>query len=379
MKSAVMSAKTPVMAIPTRRKGSETSQMTGYRRSAISASGQQSTRRMQKSRSLIMERSPSSKRIREARGKGSTRAGGIERIVAIDWSGDASAAGQRRKIWAGVWTAGSGGVFGGAIALESGRTRAELVDALIAMARETPRMVVGVDFCFSYPAWFVREHGARTAVEFWEIVAAHGEHWLARECEDARFWGRLGPRRTGKKPEEFCGAEGALRMLRRADEACKVRAAILDAELSARVKGIAPKSPFQIGGAGAVGTGTLRGIPQLRRLHAAGFRVWPFEEPALGAKEPRPLIVEIYPRLLTGEVNKGSAKARAAYLAKRLREDATFRALGRGVLKKARASEDAFDALVSVMAMAEQRVSFMTLRKATDAITLLEGAVWGAG
>ena len=158
-----------------------------------------------------------------------------------------------------------------------------------------------------------------------------------------------------------------------------MRAAILDPALSARVKGIAPKSPFQIGGAGAVGTGTLRGIPQLQRLHAAGFRVWPFEEPAFKAKNPRPLIVEIYPRLLTGEVNKGSAKARAAWLAKRRRDDPAYRTLSPGVLAKARGSEDAFDALVSVLAMAGQRASFLELRKAFDPVTLLEGAVWGAG
>ena len=303
----------------------------------------------------------------------------IDRIIAIDWSGDASVAGQRRKIWAGIWTADGGDVFGGTIALESGRTRAELVDALIAMARETPRIVVGVDFCFSYPAWFVREHSAESAIAFWEIAAEHSERWLARECEDARFWGRTGPLRTGKKPEEFCGYEGTARMLRRADEACKVRAAILDPALSARVKGIAPKSPFQIGGAGAVGTGTLRGIPQLLRLHAAGFRVWPFDEPALAASPPHPLLVEIYPRLLTGEVHKASAKARAAYLAARRRSDPAFRALAPRVLGKARASEDAFDALISVLAMAEQRTSFLALRKSTDPTTLLEGAVWGAG
>src|SRR6185437_437510 len=113
----------------------------------MSASGQQSTSRMQKSKSLIIGRILSKERIREARAKGSVRPGGaasgkrrvgLDRVVAIDWSGDASAAGQRRKIWAGIWTAGR------PLRLESGRTRAELVYALIAMARETPRMVVGV-------------------------------------------------------------------------------------------------------------------------------------------------------------------------------------------------------------------------------------------
>ena len=146
-------------------------------------------------------------------------------------------------------------------------------------------------------------------------------------------------------------------------------------------EGIAPKSPFQIGGAGAVGTGTLRGSSRLERLHEAGFRVWPFEEPALadGGDKARPLVVEIYPRLLTGEVHKGNAKAREEYLAKKRRSDAAYRRLSAEVMKNARGSEDAFDALVSVMAMVERRESFLGLRKAKDKVTMLEGAVWGAG
>src|ERR1035438_3250481 len=104
----------------------------------------------------------------------------VERVVAVDWSGDRSAAGQRRKIWAGVWTAGAGRVDGGRVTLESGRTRGEVAEWLIGMARETPRIVVGFDFCFSFPAWFVRECGVGSAIEFWEMVAGgHGERWLA--------------------------------------------------------------------------------------------------------------------------------------------------------------------------------------------------------
>ncbi len=296
----------------------------------------------------------------------------MERVVAVDWSGD-KGPGQRKKIWAGVWTAAGGGVR-----LESGRTREELVGWLVELGKETPRMVVGVDFCFSYPAWFLEEHGAGTAPEFWEIVVEHGERWLGKECEDARFWGRMGSRRTGKKPAEFCGERGH-RMLRRADEACKVQAKIVDPEQAAKVKGIAPKSPFQIGGAGAVGTGTLRGIPMLERLHGAGFRVWPFDAPGLVGKAPKPLLVEIYPRLLTGEVKKSNEGARREYLKARVVADAAYKRLGKEVLDKARGSEDAFDALVSVMMMVERRASFLQLRQARDRVTLLEGAVWGAG
>ena len=293
----------------------------------------------------------------------------VERVVAVDWSGDQSVTGQRRKIWAGVWTAGA------RVRLESGRTRDELVEWLIGMAAKTPRMVVGVDFCFSYPAWFLQEHGVRSAPELWKIVAERGEHWLGHECEDARFWGRKGLLRDGKKPQEFCG-EFALRMLRLADIACKVQGKILDPSEAAKVKGLAPKSPFQIGGAGAVGTGTLRGTPLLVRLRAGGFRVWPFDAP--GLREGRPLLVEIYPRLLTGEVKKGNAEARARYLARKRKEEGAYAGLSRDVVAKARGSEDAFDALVSVMEMAARREDFPRLQRATDRVTRMEGAVWGA-
>src|SRR3984885_14963305 len=135
--------------------------------------------------------------------------GGLQRVAGVDWSGD-QGPGQRRKIWAGVWTASSGRVN-----LESGRSRVELVEWLVEMARETPRMVVGFDFSFSYPAWFLRELRIGSAPEFWRLVAdGQGEKWLHKDCEDGRFWGRVGSLRHGKKPAEFCG-EHAHRMLRR--------------------------------------------------------------------------------------------------------------------------------------------------------------------
>ena len=40
------------------------------------------------------------------------------------------------------------------------------------MAEETPAMVVGIDCCFSYPAWFLREHGCGTVFDFWRHVAS---------------------------------------------------------------------------------------------------------------------------------------------------------------------------------------------------------------
>ena len=298
---------------------------------------------------------------------------GLQRVVGVDWSGD-QGPGQRRKIWAGVWTA-AGSLNEGTVLLESGRSRVELMEWLVELARETPRMVVGFDFSFSYPAWFLRELGIASAPEFWRVVAdGQGERWLHKDCEDVRFWGRVGPQRHGKKPAEFRG-EHAHRMLRRAETVLKVRAEIADPLAAARIAGIAPKSVFQIGGAGAVGTASLRGMAGLLRLREAGFRIWPFD--ARSVKEP--LVVEIYTRLMTGAVTKSSEAARTAYLAKKRRESALFAGLSRRVLAKAKGSEDAFDALVTAMVMVEHRREFARLRRTEDEVFRMEGQTWVPG
>jgi hypothetical protein len=228
-----------------------------------------------------------------------------------------------------------------------------------------PRMVVGLDFCFSFPAWFVRgEMGCADGPAFWELVAGgQGEQWLARGNPDRRFWGKH------PKPDEFRG-EGLHRMLRATDIDCKLAARIPEAERAERVRGIGPKSVFQIGGAGSVGTASLRGMPVLKRLREAGFAVWPFNRAGL------PMVVEMYTRLNTGPVRKSNAAARAEYLREKRREDAGYAALSRGVMERARASEDAFDALVSCMAMTARRGEFSGLAMPLDPEYKVEGWTW---
>ncbi len=289
----------------------------------------------------------------------------VERVVAVDWSGRVDHAGQRKSIWMGVWTLYADKSI--QVSLQGGRTRREVADELVSLSEQTKKMVVGVDFCFSYPAWFVEEVGAKSAREFWKIVSEQGEKWLGKGCPHDYFWGK-----PGKKNRLFAGDDAGL-MFRQADHACKIRSEIFDPAQRDKIKGIAPKSPFQTGGAGSVGTGSLRGIPELYLLSERGFSVWPFDVPTL------PMVVEIYPRLLTGEVKKSDAAARHAYLKKKQSEDAEYSCLDKAVIASACGGEDAFDALVSVMEMAARRHSFGQLRQATDRVTLLEGAVWGAG
>lgn len=249
--------------------------------------------------------------------------------VAVDWSGRAT--GAARTIWTAVVEDGE------LRALGCDRDRDEVIDHLLGLAADD--LVVGFDFSFAFPAWFTRQLGAATAEELWARVARCGEGWLAA-CEPP-FWGRPGTRRPAGQ-EQFRRTE---------------------AELEA-VGGIRPKSTFQVGGAGAPGTGSIRGMPHLARLRAAGFAVWPFHGGA------PPVAVEIYPRLLTGPVVKSSAAARQAYLAER------FPGLDPAVAGVAASSEDAFDAAVSALVMDRHRSELLRLGGPRDQLEELEGRVW---
>lgn len=253
-------------------------------------------------------------------------------IAAVDWSGAFS--GERSKIWLAVVREDR------LVRLEDGRTRAEVVDELCALASEGP-LVCGLDFAFSFPSWFLAERGLRSAPELWELAAREGERWLD-ECPPP-FWGR------------------PARLRPPADDA---RPAFRETESNRLpVAGIAPKSVFQVGGAGSVGTGTIRGLPQLARLRAAGFAIDPFDEPRA------PLAYEIYPRYLTGAVNKSSRTARALHMAQHAADQPDE------LVDRAARSEDAFDAALSALALAACRNDLLRPRE-PSARERLEGRIW---
>jgi hypothetical protein len=243
-----------------------------------------------------------------------------------------------------------------------------------------PRLVVSIDCCFSFPGWFLEEHVCEDMFAFWRKAnAGLAEQWLARECDeiarDERFWGA-----PHKRPEQFCG-EGYRRMFRFADYDNKIAQALPggDADRAAKMRGITPKSPFQIGGSGSVGTGSLRAMQMLERLHDAGFRIWPLENSAIDAKRPQPLLVEMYTRLMTGAVAKSNAEARKKYLAAKRKSDELYALPGRSVIAKAQGSEDAFDALASVIEMARYADGFGKLKATRDPELRREGLTWRPG
>jgi hypothetical protein len=258
--------------------------------------------------------------------------GALPRIVAVDWSGDRRHAARR------IWLAES--VCGELVRLENGRDRDAVTGLLVEEARRDNRLIVGLDFAFSFPLWFCENLRARTAADVWRHVMLNGEQWLAHR--QAPFWGRRGTR-----------CLPADQRFRKTEQ-----------DIALRFREARPKSIFQVGGPGAVGTGSLRGMPILATLREAGFSIWPFDPPGL------PMVVEIYPRALTGPVNKSSGEERQQYLEK------TCPALLPQHCMAAASCEDAFDATVSTLVMQDRSDELENLPPADDHCALLEGRIW---
>jgi hypothetical protein len=252
-------------------------------------------------------------------------------VVAVDWSGAAS--GASRHIWLAHV------VKGELVTLRNGRSRVEVVDDLVALAERCPDgLAVGLDFSFSFPAWFLHAQGCATVGDLWEMVGRDGERWLS-ECAPP-FWGRPGCPRPQLAEHHR------------------------QAERQISVGGISPKSVFQVGGAGAVGTGSIRGMPLLPVLRSAGFSVWPFDPPSPWT------VMEIYPRLLTGPVRKSSREQRDLYLG-----DSPW-SVRPAFARSISHSDDAFDAAISALMMDAHADDLAVLRQSTDPVTCLEGDVW---
>jgi hypothetical protein len=249
------------------------------------------------------------------------------RVIAIDWSG-AGADGSKRQpgIWVASWSENGGGDLFGAL------SREEVSFWLCVEAKRDPGLVVGFDFSFSFPAWFVRKHGG-SARAIWKATAEHGEQWLREAAYP--FWRNARPVYPENEPEY---------------------------RVTERAQPGHPSSTFKLVGDGHVGTGSVRGMPCLARLRKAGFSVWPFDEAAF------PLAIEIYPSACYPRRTRAAAAARAAFLA------GTF--FSPEQIALAERSPDAFDAAAALVAMVRHRESFARLPAARNATERIEGRIW---
>ncbi|HEX5593698.1 MAG TPA: hypothetical protein VFX35_10170 [Solirubrobacterales bacterium] len=104
------------------------------------------------------------------------------RFVAVDWSGKEKGAAE--SLWRAEVRDGK------LVELRNGLGRDGLVAELVDLADEEPRTIVGLDFAFSFPAWWCAEEGWSSGEDVWAAMAREGEALLAA-CE-APLWGRPG-------------------------------------------------------------------------------------------------------------------------------------------------------------------------------------------
>lgn len=267
------------------------------------------------------------------------------KYIAVDWSGAEKEKGQLDGIWLAV-------AEGQSLArLMNGLTREEVCRKLIGNIESGEDIVVGLDFAFSFPEWYFGYRGISDARCLWNLAAAEGERWL--EGNTWPFWGRPGP--LQKRPS----------CLNKDNE-------YRQTDLDLKAMGCQPKSVFQTYGNGAVGTGSIRGLPFLPCLRDAGFSVWPFDAPRM------PLLVEIYPRCLYGRglINNMTVQgrdSRRAYIEKH------YPNIELHWVDIMIGNDNAFDAGISALEMCKHAQEFAKLPRATAPPKLLEGEIWRPG
>ena len=261
------------------------------------------------------------------------------RCIAVDWSGAVEPRDQCKKIWVAEV------VQGHLVQLQNGRTRRQVVDYLLKTIREGGPSVIGLDFAFSFPRWYLKEQGLENVQALWNRAANQGDRWLNGWMSP--FWGLAGPFKS--EPEEVKADLG----LRETD----------------RVNG--GVSVFHVSGGANVGTGAIRGFPHLAEMRCTGATIWPFDSPVPSS----PNVIEIYPRVFYGhgvrkDQDESGMGSRRRYLERNYpdlepqRHDDMVN------------SDDAFDAGVSALVMSAHIGDLQKLQRSTDPAIALEGEIW---
>ncbi len=242
-----------------------------------------------------------------------------------------------------MWLAVAEG--GRLVALETGRDRAQTSARLAELVFEEPDTAIGLDFCFSAPAWFLEAHGMRSAGELWR--------WAARQAE-------RNPRFVRELPEPFWGPS-----VRARPAAAGVPLRRTERQLG--VPGAHPSSFFKVSGPGSVGAQALLGMPELLTLCDCGIAVWPFDVPRL------PVAVEVFPRALAhllapDAARRTGADARAVVVARHADAFGDLAGVAEG-------NQDAFDAAVSALALDGARDLIGQLARTRADQDLREGAI----
>ncbi|MCW1404173.1 hypothetical protein [Pararhodobacter zhoushanensis] len=241
----------------------------------------------------------------------------FDRIAILDWSAANTPRRGKDSIWLG---------------LDDGTatnpcTRAEAFDELCALVETTlarrETLLIGADFAFGYPAGFAQAlTGRAEALAVWDWLASNLHDDAQNRSNRIALAAQINARLPGLGPFWFNPTrlpfpdlphKGSTRHgtpfaeHRLADETAK-----------------GAQSPWKLGGAGAVGSQILTGLPVLHRLRTAfpgQIAVWPFEP--LSAPV---VLAEVFPSLLGPEV---TARLRPGSVKDRMQVTLLARALAR--------------------------------------------------
>ena len=275
---------------------------------------------------------------------------GSTTCIGIKWSGVADPKKAGAKIWRAVVRDGE------LVFLGNGLGQHATGSWLVEVAEASPTMVVGADFGFSLPDWYMQDQGLHSATDLWDLCAGVesakgvGSQWP--RSLPPPFWGpHIRP-----KPELDPGQ----RWLRRTEEQV------------ATLTGASPKSVFQLTGAGSVGSQSMRGMPVLKLLRESGFAVWPMDDAA------QQMVIEVYVRSLINWLAPGSADGSLAeaHVAIMQSNSAAFSGpQGRWRATLAQ-TPPAFEAAIIAWALWRGRDAIARLGTAPDPVSRLEGKIW---
>jgi molybdopterin molybdotransferase len=233
----------------------------------------------------------------------------FERIAVLDWSAAARPKRGRDSIWLGLVECRAGAVPGHSA--ENIPTRVEAVARLRALIAESlasgNRLLIGADFSFGFPAGFARAiTGRAEALAVWEHLAKRITDTPANKSNYRDVAAEMNRCLPGAGPFWGNGSKTEVADLPRLrpDPPAGI-ADFRQTEIAGRGGGGAPKSVWQLAGAGAVGAQSLTGIAALQRLRAefgAKIAVWPFEAP-----DAPVFLAEVYPGLMSAEVKAFAA------------------------------------------------------------------------
>lgn len=217
-----------------------------------------------------------------------------DRIAILDWS----AASRPRRGKDSIWLGLADGTA------TNPPTRVQAFDALAALVEETlsrhETLLIGADFAFGYPAGFAQALTGRPgALAIWDWLFHHVEDGPDNASNRIDVAAAINARMPGLGPFWFnpLRREVAGLTRKRPDRA----ALPFDEFRRTDRAATGAQSVWKLGGAGAVGSQVLTGLPVLERLRRSfpgQIAVWPFEPPTAPV-----VLAEVFPSLLGAEVN----------------------------------------------------------------------------